>query len=134
MSSNIPFGYEYVDGKVKAVSDEIKQTKSIFTLFNNYNLNQNEIVNLINGSTTIKEIIIFRIEKICEILKLYDQSLDNILVNNNQITQDIIEELIGIKERMKKLNGLVDEVIFSNIDDVILLINKQEEIKKILNF
>ncbi|MBE6153860.1 MAG: hypothetical protein E7166_06530 [Firmicutes bacterium] len=141
MSSNeIPFGYKFdgQKGEIVAEEKEMKLVNTIFDLFTEYNINQMEITDLLNGFTTIKDIIIFRIEKICETAQFYNKDLlkefdnvdiDNILTNKEEIDKKIITPLLNNKDGIKNLDTTMNDIILKQIDDVILLINKQEEIE-----
>lgn len=140
MNNEIPFGYKFDGQKGEIVSDEkeMKLVNTIFDLFTEYNINQMEITDLLNGFTTIKDIIISRIEKICETTQFYNKNLlkefdnvdiDNILTNKEEIDKKIITPLLNNKEGIKTLDTSMNDVLLRQIDDAILLINKQEEIE-----
>jgi len=130
------FGYKYDDKSGGLVIDEkeAKAVRAIFDLYGNYKLYKNEIAYLFNRETTIENIIVNRIDNLVQTLSKYDIDIkidiDNgkLIRENKEFQNNIINLLVNSKKLIEIIDSSMNEVLLGDVDDIVLLITKQEEI------
>lgn len=130
------FGYRYDKETSKYVvhEKEAKVVRAIYDLYGNYTLNEEEIADLFNGDKTIINIIINRIDNLKRTIKRYSKKInididDPVLLQENKNFQkDIIDSLIKSKTIIKKINSSIVEPLLNDVDDIVILISKQDEL------
>lgn len=130
------FGYKYDDKSGKLVIDEkeAKVVRAIFDLYGNYKLYENEIAYLFNGEKTIENIIVNRIDKLVLTLSKYAIDIkinienDKLIKENKEFQNNIINLLVNSKKLIEIIDSSMNEVLLDNVDDIVLLISKQDEI------
>jgi len=138
MSDEKIFGYKYNNvGELVVDKNEAEIVKLMFDLTQNYKLNSAEVVDFLNKTKTVVEIISNRIDDFIVVISRYDKNkskilekyiFDDILNDNELIQEKIIIPLLEWKESKLDLDMKDD------IDDLIdLLKNKDELINKYNN-
>lgn len=138
MSDEKIFGYKYNNvGELVVDKNEAEIVKLMFDLTQNYKLNSSEVVDFLNKTKTVVEIISNRIDDFIVVISRYDKNkskilekhnFDDILNDNELIQEKIIIPLLEWKESKLDLDMKDD------IDDLIdLLKNKDELINKYNN-
>lgn len=138
MSDEKTFGYKYNNvGELVVDKNEAEIVKLMFDLTQNYKLNSSEVVDFLNKTKTVVEIISNRIDDFIVVISRYDKNkskilekhnFDDILNDNELIQEKIIIPLLEWKESKLDLDMKDD------IDDLIdLLKNKDELINKYNN-
>jgi len=138
MSDLKTFGYKYNNvGELVVDKNEAEIVKLMFDLTQNYKLNSAEVVDFLNKTKTVVEIISNRIDDFIVVISRYDKNkskilekyiFDDILNDNELIQEKIIIPLLEWKESKLDLDMKDD------IDDLIdLLKNKDELINKYNN-
>lgn len=138
MSDEKIFGYKYNNvGELVVDKNEAEIVKLMFDLTQNYKLNSSEVVDFLNKTKTVVEIISNRIDDFIVVISRYDKNkskilekhnFDDILNDNELIQEKIIIHLLEWKESKLDLDMKDD------IDDLIdLLKNKDELINKYNN-
>ena len=139
MSDGKIFGYKYNSvGELVVDKEEAEIVKLMFDLTKKYKLNSSEVLDFLNKTKTVIEIISNRIDDFILVISRYDKNkskilekynFDDILNDNELIQKKIIIPLLEWKESKLDLDMKDD------IDDLIdLLKNKDELINKYNNF
>ena len=139
MSDGKIFGYKYNSvGELVVDKEEAEIVKLMFDLTKKYKLNSSEVLDFLNKTKTVIEIISNRIDDFILVISRYDKNkskilekynFDDILNDNELIQKKIIIPLLEWKESKLDLD------INDDIDDLIdLLKNKDELINKYNNF
>ena len=99
MSDKKTFGYKYNNvGELVVDKNEAEIVKLIFDLTQNYKLNSSEVVDFLNKTKTVVEIISNRIDDFIVVISRYDKNKSKILEKHN--FDDILNEILMIFQRI----------------------------------
>lgn len=148
MIKNTPFGCKY-DKKTNQLTINKKEAeivKKVFSL-SAYGFDHSEVARILNGESLYK-IISEKILKIIYMAQEYNKKigrefvyedkskfdLENILKNKVEINESIIKNLNKSKEQIKEIDSSMKDVLLMDIELIIDILNKLDEIEKITKY